>query len=825
MKAGRAHRQTVCIDASGAQATRLGRRADGNPSNQETRTSRALGSSVRYLLALVMLWCGLWGLARLVCTMADLPCDPLAAAAWGMLPCLIACFDAVWWPDRAGRTVLACFACWVGMLALLHQRVRVQAGALMDAVASGAGAAQAGDLAVVAGLAGALAGCVLCALALLAHRGWTLSLVTFPLVLICPQIGCDPGWQTCALLLVYHALALAFDQGGRRFGRTRPGVAALALAVAALALAVAVPAALRWQEELSALPRALDLRAAELTASVRDWAAERSESDASDDEAGEAVDSSGGDIYEQDSAASAAEVAELLGNAGTVNRGDLTAVDGTVAELTADRQPQATLYLAYFRGGTYSGSVWQPADDQTAGYEDAALALAAFEQALSDGDAWGASPLALTVTADPAVLDPRDLLPYAAVPTSYDASGEAGGAASTAAASFAAFDLGTYDDIVALGVSLDTDGDDAYAAWALQTYTQVPVDEVARLAQLVADNPMPDLASAVAFVQETLADSARYTTEPGTFPDGVDVAEYLLFEGHAGYCQHFATAATLMLRLYGYPARYVTGLAVPASAFEQQADGTWAAVADGENAHAWTEVYTDELGWVPVEVTPAGSEAAPWGETSTQDDGGADGQGDTDGAADVEDEEEEEEETADAGAEERGGVDAEDAENDGSEETDVEEEGEEENAEEGEGDAGRQPSPAAVALAAAAAAVIVAGAAALRRRRTLRRRAQAPANEVLAEMVEVLHYGGLLQGYGGTEAGFPAALAQAVPAIGPDRAERLVEDCLRAAFGPGEDAVPCDPYIQDAYRAACEQVRAGLSPLRRVAFRYLRAFD
>ena len=41
------------------------------------------------------------------------------------------------------------------------------------------------------------------------------------------------------------------------------------------------------------------------------------------------------------------------------------------------------------------------------------------------------------------------------------------------------------------------------------------------------------------------------------------------------------------------------------SAFEQQEDGTWKVIATDEDAHAWTEIFLEDYGWTPVEVTPA----------------------------------------------------------------------------------------------------------------------------------------------------------------------------------------------------------------------------
>jgi hypothetical protein len=93
----------------------------------------------------------------------------------------------------------------------------------------------------------------------------------------------------------------------------------------------------------------------------------------------------------------------------------------------------------------------------------------------------------------------------------------------------------------------------------------------------------------------------HYTTEVGT-PSFEPLLEFL-FHTHAGYCQHFAGAAALLLRVAGVPTRVVVGFATG----EQTGKHAWA-VRD-EDAHAWIEVYFPGVGWVPFNPTPAVAEA------------------------------------------------------------------------------------------------------------------------------------------------------------------------------------------------------------------------
>lgn len=98
-----------------------------------------------------------------------------------------------------------------------------------------------------------------------------------------------------------------------------------------------------------------------------------------------------------------------------------------------------------------------------------------------------------------------------------------------------------------------------------------------------------------------VTDSARYDLAPGKMPAGQeDFALWFLREAEAGYCVHFATAATVLLRAAGVPARYVTGYMVEAQ------PGHPVTVTE-ENAHAWAEYYEPNLDlWLLLEATPAG---------------------------------------------------------------------------------------------------------------------------------------------------------------------------------------------------------------------------
>jgi len=64
-------------------------------------------------------------------------------------------------------------------------------------------------------------------------------------------------------------------------------------------------------------------------------------------------------------------------------------------------------------------------------------------------------------------------------------------------------------------------------------------------------------------------------------------------------CEYFASALTLMLRALGHPARYVRGFW---GGDKQEQRGSY--LLRGYHYHAWTEMYLDRAGWIPLNPTP-----------------------------------------------------------------------------------------------------------------------------------------------------------------------------------------------------------------------------
>jgi len=89
-----------------------------------------------------------------------------------------------------------------------------------------------------------------------------------------------------------------------------------------------------------------------------------------------------------------------------------------------------------------------------------------------------------------------------------------------------------------------------------------------------------------------------YTLSPPSL--GNNPADAFLFETRRGFCEHYATSFTLLMRIAGIPARVVAGY----QGGEINPHGGYLIVRQS-NAHAWTEVWLEDQGWVRIDPTAA----------------------------------------------------------------------------------------------------------------------------------------------------------------------------------------------------------------------------
>lgn len=110
--------------------------------------------------------------------------------------------------------------------------------------------------------------------------------------------------------------------------------------------------------------------------------------------------------------------------------------------------------------------------------------------------------------------------------------------------------------------------------------------------------------AAAKLVQQFLTSKAfKYSKNPPS-TGGKDVVENFLSNSREGFCVHFASAGTMILRQMGVPCRYVSGYCAKGDSFKSgENDGDICEVKDSQS-HAWVEIYLDDFGWIPVEMTP-----------------------------------------------------------------------------------------------------------------------------------------------------------------------------------------------------------------------------
>ncbi len=99
-------------------------------------------------------------------------------------------------------------------------------------------------------------------------------------------------------------------------------------------------------------------------------------------------------------------------------------------------------------------------------------------------------------------------------------------------------------------------------------------------------------------IKEHLLQNYRYSLDVGS-PVLVRPLDEFLFQRKTGYCEHYATAMVIMLRIAGIPARLVTGFL----ATEWNDFGNYFTVRQ-QDAHAWVEVFFPLSGWITVDPTP-----------------------------------------------------------------------------------------------------------------------------------------------------------------------------------------------------------------------------
>lgn len=360
--------------------------------------------------------------------------------------------------------------------------------------------------------------------------------------------------------------------------------------------------------------------------------------------------------------------------------GDLRATDQVALKVSTD-QPTFE-YLRGFVGERYSDSTWQPLESsavmgnrdtlywlsqdgfaadaqlsqvaQLTGYDDVNDAALSIEQVnvrgpyayLPYGYTTGSSARLITDLAQTRTqAEGAERIAYGADITrkayllQEALEAEQADAGSTANA---ASGVGTADTAPS-GLRTYLDDESAYRAFAEEAYLDIPDDVRAVLERLYGEPAQLTTEQAKVQVLYYLDDTVAYAdgsekkAKSGSTPDAGEEAAAADAENDAesaaededfvvefltgtrsGYSVHYATAATLMLRYFGVPARYVEGYVLNTAQLDEEGEQVGPGgeyTLTEKQAHAWVEYYLDGVGWLPYDVTP-GWRAAGYYETT-----------------------------------------------------------------------------------------------------------------------------------------------------------------------------------------------------------------
>lgn len=141
--------------------------------------------------------------------------------------------------------------------------------------------------------------------------------------------------------------------------------------------------------------------------------------------------------------------------------------------------------------------------------------------------------------------------------------------------------------------------DPDYESWVLENCLLLPERTREGVLAWWAAHPSyrgTDTEEFVRQVAERVSQCARYSRDPQRMPADRDFCTWFLEEAEEGYCVHYASACTALLRALGIPARYVSGYVCTLPANRKTP-------VTNLQAHAWVEVWIDGR-WIRVEPTP-----------------------------------------------------------------------------------------------------------------------------------------------------------------------------------------------------------------------------
>ena len=313
---------------------------------------------------------------------------------------------------------------------------------------------------------------------------------------------------------------------------------------------------------------------------------------------------------------------ESLNNTAPVHRNE------TMFFFSSDSTLTESVYLRGFVGTTYSGTQWKASEEQQ--WEDF---LNAKKRIPRDSTsllynipfvaARNQNTPMYKMTLSPAFSPAYSYLPWGVEIPNYFEFGESNELKNSVpkAVTFSGIPLSLSHAEILENPALSSKKatiENFYNAYASKYYMEVPRDRLSSLFTEIQKLPVfqsmeeqpsvSQIQDAAQEIQNFLWEHASYSLALEPLPFGNEFVEDFLFRQHQGFCVHFATAGTLLFRMYGIPARYVSGYVIRPGDLKSDSNGQYSCQVTDASAHAWAEIYVGKGGWIPVEVTPAASD-------------------------------------------------------------------------------------------------------------------------------------------------------------------------------------------------------------------------
>ncbi len=302
-------------------------------------------------------------------------------------------------------------------------------------------------------------------------------------------------------------------------------------------------------------------------------------------------------------------------NLGTYNKNDAPALEITM------EKPQK-LYLKGFIGEVYNGMGWEELENEIlaeyAGdfyilHQEGFFGQKAVSSAL---EATGETESTVLSIRNISACSKRAYLPYAfsSAPLDEDMIGDAVAESFGETYSLSYIPGGLSEWYKAQVELSEKQGADAatdehleneyiYREFVKANYLSVPEDAYNAIDKIFENEGASTATEIISAILLYLENGVTYDEKVATKTGGEDFATFFLEKTARGYSVHYATAATLMLRYFGIPARYAEGYFLSAEEAAELEDGETIILTEN-HAHAWAEYYLEGVGWVPFEVTP-----------------------------------------------------------------------------------------------------------------------------------------------------------------------------------------------------------------------------